>query len=417
MKSIKSAREAAFLAAYKAYNNESFVADSLKSWRLENAPALQDFHLAEEIAYGSVRMALALDYLASKGTKNNKLSLKLKEKALLRTAVFQLYFLDRVPSYAVVNESVAIARKNFHSSFVSFLNAILRNLTDNKYELPKGSNHQEISIRYSYPLFFVEELIADYGLEKAISILDIGNQPSQTIVRIRSNQINNVKIESSLERLEGTNFPIALIQDTSVIKTISNSSSYYIQNATPVALMEKLSTPSFAPLKILDLCASPGGKLLMAHDLYPKAALYANDISPQKIATLQENIHKYGLNVNVSCGAGEEYDQEQNFDLIILDVPCSNTGVLNKRVEARWRLSQESIEKLKVIQLNLIKKAVTLLSDEGEIWYLTCSILKSENEALIDQACRDFNLKLKSSYVILPTSSGWDGGFGCILEK
>jgi 16S rRNA (cytosine967-C5)-methyltransferase len=305
--------------------------------------------------------------------------------------------MDRTPGYAVVNESVRLAKAMANPRFPSFLNALLRKLSDKIPELPGGDDTASLALRYSYPDFFVEELVKDYGLEQAKQVLSAGNSPPVVMARRRPTfQMEVVKGGEGLARYAG-------------------SSEYYIQNAAPVHLMEKLSEGLASPQAILDLCAAPGGKLVAAHDRFPEAALYANEISPERMPRLLENIKKYGLQAEVSLGAGEDFRSERKFDLVILDVPCSNTGVLNKRPEARWRVTPEALQGLERTQLALIENAAKLLAPKGCLFYLTCSILKSENAGLAQKACDRLGLRCESPVALLPDREGRDGGFGCRL--
>jgi 16S rRNA (cytosine967-C5)-methyltransferase len=113
---------------------------------------------------------------------------------------------------------------------------------------------------------------------------------------------------------------------------------------------------------------------------------------------------------------GEEFNSSDRFDLIIVDAPCSNSGVFNKRPEARWRLSEDALCALEKSQLALLRHAVTLLAPEGEIWFMTCSILDSENEAVINKLCSELPLEVRKSMTILPSADGWDGGYACALR-
>lgn len=406
-------REAAYLALC-ASSKGAFITDFLKDWQKNSSPSQQDYHLAQEIAYGTERMRMALDYLAVKGSERKKLSLKANERILLRTAIYQMVFMDRIPSYAIVNESVAIARKYCHKVFASFLNAVLRKMTTIKLELPQGTSLDSLSIRYSYPEFFVQELIKDHGIDPALKILEAGNLPAPIVARVRNLDGLEAYGISEANFIKGLSTPYAII-DGSLVAKLADNPSVYIQNVTPGALIEHLGSGFTQPSQILDLCASPGGKLLLAHDRYPQAVLYGNDVSEEKIKTLQQNLDKYGVKAQLSCSPGEEYEAARQFDLIILDVPCSNTGVLNKRPEARWRLSEEGLARLEETQLKLIKRAAELLSADGEIWYMTCSILKRENEGLIAKACERFHLKPRTQMTFLPNLEGCDGGFGCAL--
>lgn len=375
-----NSREIAYIALLSSLREESFIQETLNRWIAEERPNGKDAALAREIAYGAAKRALTLDYLAE-ALHQGKLQLKRKERALLRTALYQRFFMDRVPEYALVNESVELAKKYTSAHFAKFLNALLRKKQE--VALP-----QEESLYYSYPPYFVERLIAEQGREKAKEIFEIGNLSPVVMARNRSDQ-TMVKVEA--------------------IEEYAHSPNYYIQNETPWRLIQFLGQ-GITPRRILDLCASPGGKLIALHDLYPSAALFANDVSEGKIARLRENLDKYGIDAALSCGLGEDYQTEQKFDLVVLDVPCSNSGVLRKRPEARWRLSAAEIGALREQQKKLLEHALTLST--GEVWYMTCSILEEENEGLIEE----YSLNIREMRTFLPTRNGLDGGYGCAIK-
>ena len=393
-------REAAFLALCAAEKQDVYLAEFFDRWQQECQPAQKDLHLAQEIAFGTMRRRLCLDYLAKQGASLHALPSKFKEKTLLRMALYQHFFMDRIPPYAIVDESIRLAKRHCHSSFTSFLNAALRKLVKiplSDIKLPQGDSVEEMSIFFSYPPFFVERLIEEYGFHDSRNVLEAMNQPSVLMARDRStNDLKVVKIED--------------------VKSVVSDPLFYIQNITPATLLFQLAKQISSPSKILDLCAAPGGKLLAVHDLFPKAELWANDISLERLKKLGANLEKYALQAHVSNLCAQDFPEDQTFDLILLDVPCSNSGVLNKRPEARWRLMQEALEQLKNIQFCCLKKAATLLSPGGQIWYLTCSILKEENEEMIQKALLELPLKLAgASFKYLPSKEGWDGGFGSAL--
>lgn len=406
-------REAAYLALLSSQKNNTFLSENLEQWWKESSPSSLDFSLAQEIAYGTERQKISLDYLAKKLSQKGKLSLKLKEKVLLRTALYQYYFMNKVPLYALTNESVTLAKKYCHSTFVKFLNAVLRKLPETPASLPKGSSVSDLSIHFSYPEFFVTQLLEDYGLEKSREIMQTGNTAFPTTVRIRSKE----KPHPELPSLVDSPFPFVKLTNKDLLPEISRSSSYYIQNVTPATLLGNLCKNSNTPEKVLDLCASPGGKSIAIHDYFPTTELFANDISENKLLKLKENFQKYDLHAHISLSQGEGFQSDELFDIIIADVPCSNTGVLNKRPEARWRLSDQSIKSLEKIQRDIIENAVKFLKEGGQLWYMTCSILKSENEKAVEGFAKDFGLKILSSETILPSKDGWDGGFSCALSK
>lgn len=413
-----NAREAAFTAILASMKQERYVAHSLEEWHRRERPSSQDYAFAMELASGTVRMALALDHIAASFSTHQKINVKPKERALLRMAVYQHCYMDRVPLYAIVNESIALAKKYCHSTFSGFLNALLRKMGESEPSLPSGETVDDLSILYSYPGYFVDKLMKAYGPEAAREILSAGNSPSKTMVRVRPGVDISAEAFKFLNPVTDGGVPVAILSKTASLAAIVAMPEVYIQNATPVALVAELAQRTKLPGNILDLCASPGGKLLAAHDMFPGVPLFANDVSEEKIARLSENLKKYSVQAELSIGPGEAYvSGGRTFDLIILDVPCSNSGVLNKRPEARWRLSSEAVEQLAAKQRALIDHAAKLLSPGGAIWYLTCSILEDENEARVKEAAATHGLALEYVKTILPNREGWDGGFAALLRK
>lgn len=417
-------REAVFLALLAYEKHEVFIETSLAKWIEISHPSVKNRHFAQELAFGTERRQKTLHYLAVQLSGRESLKLKPKERALLYSALYQRFFMDKVPLYALVHETVQLGKKHCHHSFVAFLNAILRKLENFIPKLPQDNDVQALSIRYSYPDFFIESLLHDYGLTKTLSILNVGNQAGATFVRLRHQAANSSfglfsaeKGASDLHLVKGGPLPIAELKDTSRLASIAASPYYYIQNITPTILIEKLLPSLFLPpQRILDLCASPGGKLIALHDLFPKASLFGNDVSATKLSLLQQNLDKYHIQAHLSCSLGEEFSCDKKFDLIIIDAPCSNSGVLNKRPEARWRLSNIHMKQLEVQQKRLLAHASTLLLPGGCLWYMTCSILKRENEDIVQAICHETGAVASLCHTCLPDNQGGDGGFGCAIR-
>lgn len=347
-----------------------------------------------------------------------KLSLKLSERILVRMGVYQCCFMDKIPKYAALNETVELAKQVGSPPFSAFLNAILRKLIQAPPQLPVGNTIEDLSVRYSYPLYYVKKLLDNCSLEQAKEILEAGNLPGPLLFRIRSKERFDEK-QTPYILIKHEDPLMGILKDHTHFAELISSPEYYIQNLTPAFLMQQLGKQGDLPhpKHILDLCAAPGGKLLAVHDRFPQAYLYANDVSEEKIKLLRENIAKYALTVELSCSRGESYAASMLFDLIIVDAPCSNTGVLNKRPEARWRLSEENIKNLEKTQKALLVHAAQLLKPEGEIWYMTCSILPEENEKLAEAVCAKLGLHLKWQKTLFPQKEGWDGGYAAILRK
>ncbi len=389
----------------------------------------QDLALAYEIACGVERRQLTLKYLAEKiysqqqpGEKSKaKLKLKSGPRLLLYMALYQVFFMQKIPFYAVVDETVKLAKTYFHVRQAAFFNAYLRAFYKSSFckssfqeeVLSKTETLKDLADFYSYPEFFIRKLIAFYGLKKTQELLDIMNQTPVKMARVRK----KMHVERKKDKNENK-FEMIVLKKGEKIGRYVKSTDYYIQNFCSVFLMQQLvKNFSQKPQKILDLCAAPGGKLLLLADLYPESKIFANDLTDKKLRKIKENLAKYKLakRVELFSGPAENFSSSQKFDLIVVDAPCSNSGVLHKRPEARWRLDQKNLKALQEKQLQILKNAASLLSKNGQIWYLTCSILKDENEDLVCRflkAEQKLGLKLKSSFLKLPDYQGTDGGFG-----
>lgn len=356
---MKCVREQAYHALKRAFAGEGYLKDFL-----EGAPPL-----AVEIACGVMRQKLLLDNHLR--TLMPKSGLKKKERILLWMALYQRYFLDSIPDYAIVNETVSLAKKTCHASFVPFCNAILR-------KLPETIDKTTLS----YPDYLLERIEAKY--------LHLMNEAPSHFARQRHQN--------------------AYIRITNP-KTYADDPRYYIQNPTPWELL--VTGADFQPKTILDLCAAPGGKALALQDIYPKARITCNDINEKRLEKLHENLKKYQIDCKTIVSDGTQFTSAEKYDLIVIDAPCSNSGVLGKRPESRWRASKESIEELNKLQRELIMRSKEFLNPGGEIWYMTCSILPEENENLV----ATIPMQCKTMRTIYPDDHGHDGGFIACLQE
>lgn len=409
------AREAAVVAVYEVISHGKKLRDVLEEWRRKSHPSSKDASLAQEISYGTVRRFLTLDYIIQKASISGKMPSKPKEKALLRTACYQLLFMDRLPVYAVVNEMVALAKKYSSRAFANFVNALLRKLSEHVPMLPSGDEVTAWSVRYSFPLPFVEKLLVQRGKETALSILKAENLPGTVMVRCVGTPSN----AEGLREVHRGRFHVFAVDEGSRVSSLAQQPMFYIQNVTPVCLLEGLwKCLEDEPHSVLDLCAAPGGKLLLLSELFPKARLYANESHSLRLKALEQNLDKYGVSANLSCCRGEELVLMENVDLIVVDAPCTNSGVFHKRPEARWRFNEAYLRETMQLQMALLGNSVKLLREGGTLWYLTCSLLKEENEELVAEACHRHGLVVASPFFsYLPNESGWDGGFACSLRK
>jgi 16S rRNA (cytosine967-C5)-methyltransferase len=416
MPKVTNPRMAAFLALLH-FHKGGFIEDYFQEEEIELSK--KDFNLAQEIAYTTVRRLFTLEFIAKKITK---IDLKRREKLLLFCGLCQYFFMDKIPLFAICDETTFLAKKYFGAKKAAFFNFFFRKLSELVKTTPelslklffdeidqKNNEIENLSILYSYPSFFINELLKSYSIEKTKQILEVMNEKSHLCVRARSGFS-----KGSLTTIHENIYKVYQIDPIDII-SFSNNKNCYIQNQTPVLLIEELTKYISPPEKILDLCSAPGGKLIALHDLFLDAKLFANDKSVEKIDLLKSNLKKYAIDASIHMQDAKEFKSDEKFDLIVLDVPCSNSGVLNKRAEARYRLDEESVKKLCEDQFLMLKNAKSLLAKGGSIWYMTCSILRHENEEMVAKAL-EMGLKVKGQITILPTHNR-DGGFGACFEK
>lgn len=404
----KSLREAVFFALKLAFLQKSFIHATLKKWQEEENPSQKDIELGYELAYGTMRWANSLDNQALHLTSKGHLKLKMKDRLILRMALYQCYFLNKVPLYAIISETLKLIEKYSHPSQKAFFTALLNRASITPYAIS-----EDLSKRFSYPPFFIEKLKAHYEPKTVWQILRVGNYPAKICARIRRESPLTEKLDLILEKP----FKIGRILTYGDLLRLSKTSDVYIQNVTYAYLIGKLCQmlPK-PPQSILDLCASPGGKLIALHDVFPQAELFGNDVSEEKLSKMRSNFEKYDIHATFSCGLGEEYPKGKSFDFILLDVPCTNSGVFARRPEARYRLSQKEIDAVREEEWRLLKHSVGLIKENGLIGYMTCSILPDENEWMIKRAEKELGLEIVWSETVLPNLQGWDGGFCSLLR-
>lgn len=407
---FNSAREASFFALREWLKKGIFLADSFHEIRIQNKMDVIDLQLAQEIAFGVVRRFYTLDAIMKMALKDQKIKLKPEAKLILKMAVYQLVFMDKVPIYAVVFESVELSKK--HSPYqAGFINGFLRKFT---VTLPLGDLKNQLSSEeyFSLPNDFIKKIQKHFS-NQALSILETTiSRPKMTYLRLKEEEIKKEK-----EPVYSGRFRYYALKKDTPSQKLFQQAHVYIQNPTPGILMETLAGQEQFD-SVLDLCSAPGGKLILAHALFPFAKLYANESVLDRLGTLKENCSKYGIKATFSCEDGRFLALQELVDLVLIDAPCSNSGVLHKKPEAKFRLDQKSLDELKKTQLDLLESAVKMVNPKGSIWYLTCSILPEENDELIKQfLIHHPDFMVTKSQLILPDGGFFDGGYAAELRK
>jgi 16S rRNA (cytosine967-C5)-methyltransferase len=337
---------------------------------------------------------------------------------LLRLGLYQLFLLD-TPEHAAVYETVKLAGAKTRS----LVNAVLRNSLRRKTELVEKARGQELSIRSSHPPFLIERWRKNFGAEKTAALCEWNNRPAPIYARVNRLKISPDEFlsqHSDSERLpQFENFA----RLTSIPGEALAAGLCYIQDpSTAVACLLLDPNPDE---RVLDACAAPGGKTAyLAELMQNQGDILACDRDESRIMTLRDNLERLGVGIakfaqqDWSSGQPLPDDARTPFDRILIDAPCSNTGVMRRRMDLRWRLTRKDFSRMREEQLRILRATIPLLKAEGVLVYSTCSIEPEENEAVVETITREFSfLKLAEQKSMLPFRDGFDGAYAAKLIR
>ncbi len=335
-------------------------------------------------------------------------------RSALRIGLFQILCM-RVPDHAAVNESVQLVRKHARP----IVNAILRRATRERESLQAEIDALPAEIRFSMPDFLIAKWEAQFGRTATVELCEWGNRPAEII--IRANLLNPDALET-----------IAASEDA---KSIPGASNFFRVQQIPTDWLERglayVQDPAtaIAPMlldpapgqRILDACAAPGGKTaLLAELMGNRGCIIATDRSQKRCQTLSENLQRLGVSIAEVAVTdwGTETADLPLFDAILLDVPCSNTGVLRRRVDVRWRLYQNFTDHVCQQQRSILEATSKLVKPGGVLVYSTCSIEAEENSELVASFLTDHpEFQLESSADSLPHRDSKDGAYAAKLRR
>jgi len=352
-----------------------------------------DINFISELVYGVVTWKLTLEYIIQKYSK-----IKLKKmsdwvKNILYLGSYQILFLDKVPKSAAVNESVNLCKKyNFKS--VGLVNAILRKIEKSDYEEINTITNSitRISLKYSMPEWIVKKFCDEYGNEEAANICQ--NLNLRPNISVRLNRLKD-KIELGEK---------GILEDFRVItgtKNITKTKEYIEGNITIQDEAAGLSSFILAPKEgemVLDACSAPGGKTTyLAELMCNQGNIVAWDIYEERLKQVKQNAKRLGINIiqtEVHDATKLKEDYVERFDKILLDVPCLGLGVIRRKPDIKWNRQENNIKEISDIQFNILKTCSKYLKKNGTLVYSTCSMLKEENDAIIEKFIKDENFEI-----------------------
>ncbi|MEI7850989.1 MAG: 16S rRNA (cytosine(967)-C(5))-methyltransferase RsmB [Kiritimatiellales bacterium] len=418
-----NSREVAAEIIYRWIESESFPDRQLAEVKDNRA-------FITELVYGVVRRKLALEYIEQKFVPRRPEGFIL---AALHVGVYQLCFMDNVEEFAAVHETVEAVKSRRHKDAIraaGMINAVLRNVQEEKAAILKNLEKQSDEIRFSHPESLINRWVKQYGERDTRQLLEWNNQPSETILRVEPTRIAPAEFIKALEAADidakPHPFPSAetfliLPRGVAVPKVPGYAKGWFTVQDPATSVSVELLDPRPGE-SVLDACAAPGGKTaMMAGMMEGKGELVAMDVHDDRLDTLQDTIKRTGWDfVQILKGdAAKGFPQkDKQFDAILLDVPCLNTGVLRRRVDARWRFTRDRIEMIKKTQRQILTAMSKHLKSGGRMVYSTCSLEVEENEEMVNRWVREHaGWRLVKAKRLFPPKSGTDGAYAALLVR
>jgi 16S rRNA (cytosine967-C5)-methyltransferase len=401
-----SARKLALAALIEWRQGRRFADAILQQLLARSALGASDRSFATELFYGVLRNLTLLDFWIG---QLRSAPVDDASRDLLRLGLYQLFIL-RTPGHAAVFETVALASARRRS----LVNGVLRSAQRRFTDLDAAASAAPLSIRTSHPDFLIERWTSLFGDEATTTLCAWDNEPAPIYARIN-------ELRPPPEQL-GERVPAApgFVQLARIPSGALARGECYIQDPSTRVACELLAPQPGET--VLDACAAPGGKsALLAQLMRNHGTLVACDRDAERVRTLDENLQRLGVSiariVQHDWRVGTLADAS-SFDRILIDAPCTNTGVMRRRVDVRWRLQPADFQRMQAEQLTIVAAVLPLLKIGGTLVYSTCSIEPEENERVVERVLQEFPfVQLDEQRSVLPFRDGFDGAFAAKLSR
>ncbi len=415
----KTAREVALEVLTKVDKENSYsnlqLNQSLKNEELSR----MDINFTTEILYGTIQHLNTIDWIMQPFLKMKLQKLEPWVRNLLRLSIYQIWYLDKVPTHAIVNEAVNIAKKKGHKGISGMVNGVLRNILRNKetIRIPEDlPENEKISLEHSHPLWLVNRLVKDYGVDEAREICKVNNLAPYHSVRINPLKTTREEIMEQFAKELGNQAeitPSPLSSQGIRIKGGGNLAltNWYKEGFISIQDESSMLVAQVVDAKpgsmVLDAAAAPGGKTThIAELMQDNGTIIASDLHKHKIKLIEDQQKRLGLHIIQTIHSDARRLKNElpaHFDRILLDVPCSGLGVIRRKPDLKWSKKEQDILDLTRVQKEILQDVSFLLKPGGILVYSTCTMAIEENEAMVKdfvQKNPDFQLDTNlSSYL------------------
>lgn len=390
------AREAALLTLNTCQRQGGWSDGALKKQLAAGGLEGREAALATQLCFGVVQNQLLLDFYLSKFSNIPLRRMESKVVQALRLGLYQMLFLSRIPQSAAVNSSVELTRTHCKNPRApGMVNAILRSLQRNLNQLPtipKNDPAEYLSILYSHPVWLVEELLPLLGSEGTAEYLQANNSQPPITAMVNTTKATTQQVAQLLaeQGVEVASHP--WLEDCLILNKTGNlewldayqQGLFYVQD--PASRLMALASGAAPGMRVLDVCAAPGGKSFAAAiQMENQGEVISCDLHPHKKKLIQAGADRLGLSIIKPMTADGKVRREEwvsAFDLVLVDAPCSGLGVIRKKPDIRYK-DPEPLADLPKVQEAILENAAGYVKQGGVLMYSTCTILPGENGEIV----------------------------------
>ncbi len=442
--------------ALKALNRQEDRPGSLKQfleYEFQEAPHMneRDRAFIVHLVQGVLRWRLRLDWIIQQNIRFSFRKIEPPVLNILRLALYQIFYMDRVPESAAVNEAVKQAKAIESNHVVSFVNGILRSICREKEQITFPDRDKDpvryLSVFYSYPTWLVKKWIRETGTDTTEHTLSAGNRIPGMVIRANTLKVDRPGLIKRLkaEGVEGK--PTLYSPEGIAIEGLKGpvdrletfKEGLFQVQSEPAQICARLLSPRPGE-RVFDICAGLGGKSThMAELMGDKGEIVALDMNHKRLLRLVQSSYRLGMGCiqpMVADAVKHPFPMAgRYFDRILVDGPCSALGTISRHPDAKWIRGEADIRRLSVLQLKILNNAVPLLREGGKMLYVTCTISREENEDVVrdflgenrEMALEDLRKSVpewgldliddQGFFKTLPHVHGMDGFFGALFSK
>ncbi|MGN0468148.1 MAG: 16S rRNA (cytosine(967)-C(5))-methyltransferase RsmB [Acutalibacteraceae bacterium] len=431
----KNARQTAYEILFRIEKNGAYSNLLLDELLKTTKSDARNSAFVSALVYGTVERKITLDYALSLYLSKPIKKLKQEVLTIMRMGAYQIFFMDKVPESAAVNESVKLAKKNKSNYAASLINAVLRKCAANGLVYPDEKSEDYLSVRYSCPGWLIHKWTHEYGKENTEELLKASVGKAETIIRVNTLRTDEATLKKILTEqgvvCESGYAPNSLkisLSGKEITKLPAFCDGlFHVQDTASQLCAVALGAKSGET--VFDLCAAPGGKsFTIAENMNNCGKVLSFDLYAQRAELIAKGAKRLGIDIiTAQSGDASEFNEQIGLaDKVLCDVPCSGLGIIRRKPEIKYK-TQESLGGLPEIQLKILKNGARYVKKGGRLVYSTCTLSKAENEEVCLAFLKDYadfypikpleKISDENFVTLMPHKNNSDGFFVAAFER